>query len=313
MSWNWFKFLRIATTSMRDALALTVGSPIYTLDRNRLALHNGTSWDEVAYRSDFPIGTLILNEFNKSASEIFPAIPRNVDNDLSATNWPLLVPLLRAEKANVLGVTDHAVTVSGSVVTFPSTTAAKALLQLLVNDAIVSNYQYQGEPASFTGGTKFDVSGKQRCLNVAGTDYVITAVDLVGYTVTVSGTPTTGSQTACVYTYRIAGSTTTARLRKMSGFVGVVAGDAGGEVVGGFFKMDRGQGHNHQVDGGSVLQAMQGNNEPLVAGTTHQGYFYGSVLSPVTDNVNGTPRTGKTTDPRSYGQYAYTWGGKYVA
>jgi len=30
------------------------------------------------------------------------------------------------------------------------------------------------------------------------------------------------------------------------------------------------------------------------------------------DGTNGTPRTGKTTDPRTAGQYAYTWGAVYI-
>jgi hypothetical protein len=33
----------------------------------------------------------------------------------------------------------------------------------------------------------------------------------------------------------------------------------------------------------------------------------------MTDGTNSTPRTGKTTDPRTIGQRVYTWLGQYVA
>jgi hypothetical protein len=311
MSWSKLSFLKAASDAILPALSEAV--PAWVQSRKRLVLHDGTQWNDIAYRSDFPIGTLILNEFSQQPGELFPAIPRNVDNDLDAAHWPLFVPLLRAEKASILGTTDFTVTVSGSTVTFPSTTSAAALISLLKNDAIAANYQYLGEPANFDGSANYAVAGKQRCLNIAGVDYAITGTNLVGYTVTVSGSPATGSQTACCYTYRIAGSTTTARLRKMSGFVGVVAGDAGGEVVGGFFKMDRTQGHWHNIGdaSGVGVSATAGAQANWFAGNSAATTV--SIKNPITDGTNGTPRTGKTTDPRTYGQYAYTWGGKYVA
>lgn len=256
------------------------------------------------------VGELVLSEFEESPGIYFPALDRSVNRDISSANWPALVTKLRAVKAKVAGVTDHSVTVSGSNITFPATTAANALLALLVEDAIVSNWLNSGEPANFTGGGDYATAATRRTVNIAGVDYAITGINTTTRVVTVSGTPASGSQTASCYTYRIAGSSTTARLLRIAGFVGVAAGDAGGEIVGGFRRMDRGQGHKHST-----------TNETAGGGSTTVIARYTSASSvsvqlntetPVTDGTNGTPRLGKTTDPRTAGQYAYTWGGIYI-
>jgi hypothetical protein len=266
------------------------------------------------------VGELVLSEFEEAPSTYFPALPRNVNQDISSTNWPALVTKLRAVKTKVLAVTDHSVTVSGSNITFPNTNAANSLLALLVEDAIVSNYLNSGEPDNFTGGATYAVAALRRTVNIAGTDYAITGINTTTRVVTVSGTPASGAQSASCYTYRIAGSSTTARLLRIAGFVGVAAGDAGGEVVGGFRRMDRGQGHWHNVSGGSITGgtkpsqatgATTGRNMNDTGGTSY-ALFDETAHQITTDLVNGTPRTGKTTDPRTAGQHAYTWGGIYL-
>lgn len=252
------------------------------------------------------VGELVFMETEETPGTYFPAVPRNVDQDITSTVYPLLVTKLRAVKAKVLGVTDHAgATVSGSVITLPATSAAVALIGLLVQDAIVSKWFSTSEAASFDNTPDYSTAATRRCINVAGTDYAITAINATSRQITVSGTPASGSQSVCVYTYRKAGAATTARLHKIAGFVGVAAGDAGGEVVGGFRKMDRAQGHYHRITSGNADQS----------GGTAGGYRGATatedtkVTVPVTDTVNGTPRTGKTTDPRTAGQYVYTWAG----
>jgi hypothetical protein len=260
------------------------------------------------------VGETLYMEFEKTAAEFFPAVPRNVNIDISLTNYPLLVPALRAVKTNILGTTDFAVTVSGSVVTIPDTAAGNKLINLLQAEALAAGYLNQSQPANFTAD--YSTSTTQRCINVGGTDYAISSVTVVSRQITVSGTPASGSQTACIYTYRVAGSAITARLLKISGFVGVAAGDVDGEVIGGWRKMDRGQGHMHGSNttlGPLTTSGGTGGADVSIGG----GHFYYNppILtgSPTTDGSNGSPRTGKTTDPRTYGQYVYTWAGIYNA
>jgi hypothetical protein len=289
------------------ALTGTPTAPTATSETNTTQL----ATTEFVLQNRHIIGELLLSEFDESTSESFPAVPRNVNQDLDVANWPLLVAKMRAVKTSVLGVTDHAATVAASVVTMPNTAASNALIALLVSDAIVSNYINTSEPANFAGGADYATVSTRRSLNVAGTDYAITGINATLREITVDGVPTAGAQSASCYTYRIAGSSTSARLLRIAGFVGVAAGDAGGEVVGGFRKMDRGQGHRHlektststNIDNGSWVKASNFGPERDSSQNTSD---------PTTDTTNGTPRTGKTTDPRTAGQYAYTWGAQYI-
>jgi hypothetical protein len=251
------------------------------------------------------VGELVMIETEETPGVYFPAIPRNVNTDVPSANYPALVTKLRAVKMKVDGVTDHSVTVAGSVITFPATTAGQNLVDVLQEDAIVSGFLNGGQPATFAAD--YTTAATRRCVNIAGTDYAITGINSITRAVTVSGTPASGAQTASVYTYRVAGSSTTARLHKIAGFVGVAAGEADGEVVGGFRKMDRGQGHNHE---NSFLKFQIGGGTVNISAGSNYPQAYPGL--PISDGTNGTPRTGKTTDPRTAGQYFYTWAGIYT-
>lgn len=310
MAWKQIRLPRAATTAILPVL--NRASLMYAEDRQRVNVHSGSRWRECAYRDDFPLGTLIMNEFRKSPSEIFPAVPRWTNQDLSLANWPLLVPELRAEKGYFDGVTDFTVSVSGSVVTVTSDAIkATAMINLLYYDAVVSNYQNSSEPANFDGTPKYDVAGAIRCINVNGTDFAVTGTNSVAKTITVSGTPTQGTTTMCVYPYRIAGSNTTARLFKIAGFAPVGAGDAGIEVVGGFRRMDRAQGMVQVVSAYSNSVWNVGLSRSLGTGNGQGGTY--NTGGAVSDGTNGTPRTGKTTDPRTASLWFYTWATQYVA
>jgi len=221
----------------------------------------------------------------------------------------------------VLGVTDHAVTVAGAVITFGISAATNAILTLIVNDAIVTNYINGGEIANFLNGSTYAVAAAQRTVTISAVDYTIIGVDTVARTITVSVNPPVGPQSLSVFPYRVAGNVNVARFLRIAGFVGVAAGDAGGEVIGGFRKMDRGQNHWQGLFGSNQASATSGIvgaylSQPVAgiyrADTSGTQMGTESVKNPITDTANGTPRTGKTTDPRTAGQYAYTWGGKYI-
>lgn len=255
------------------------------------------------------IGELVMSEFDDVTSPGFPALPRNVNQDADVANWPLLVPKARNKAVSILGVTDHNVNVAGAVITFGVSAATNALLSLIINDAIVTNYINGGEIANFLNGATYAVAAAQRTVTIAAVDYTITAVDAAARTITVSVNPPAGAQVLSVFTYRVAGNANVARFLRIAGFVGVAAGDAGGEVVGGWRKMDRGQGHWHLSNS---LIFTSTNGAFSIAGGVDDSAVTDAVRGATSDGTNGNPRTGKTTDPRTAGQYAYTWGGKYI-
>jgi hypothetical protein len=265
---------------------------------------------EFAIQNSHVLGELVLSELILATSESFPAIPRNVNQDILAANWPNLVSALRNQAVSVLGVTDHAVNVAGNVITFGVAPETNALIGLIINDAIVTNYINGGEIANFLNGATYAVADAQRTITILGVDYTITGADAVARTITTSVNPPAGAQTATCYTYRVAGAATTARLLRIAGFVGVAAGDAGGEVVGGWRKMDRLEGHSHGSKAGIGVGGPGAGTLNNVL--TQQSDSTTHILSPINDTIHGTPRTGKTTDPRTAGQYAYTWGAVYV-
>jgi len=73
---------------------------------------------EFVIQNSHVLGELVLTETLKAPSASFPAVPRNVNQDILAANWPSLVTELRNQPASVLGVTDHNVTVAAAVITF---------------------------------------------------------------------------------------------------------------------------------------------------------------------------------------------------
>jgi hypothetical protein len=220
--------------------------------------------------------------------EYNPIIPLwDSDHDLAVANYPILVPKLRAQASEAYSgsayVSSFTVTVVGSVAT-GSGTAWTAMLAALVEDLVVH------------GGT----ATNWRTINIAGTDYAIASISTSSLTVTVSGSPTTGSQTAIFYHRRIAGSTTTARVFKDSGRV--TMSPDGTLRVAGLRRRFHMQGHKHTSLSQGI--ASGGNAAPASpAGTSDSGY----VGIPITDGTNGTPITGAETEPNSSTVYRAMW------
>lgn len=232
------------------------------------------------------------NNANPTNPQYFPAVKRwEADVTLDSTHHPLAVTKYRAVKSKTWSgsawVTDHTVSVSGSTLTGSGNAWTNLLAALAEEVAVHGGYT------------------TWMTVNVAGTDFDITNVNSGDGTLTVTGSPATGTQTAIVYPYRIAGSTTSARLYKIAGRV--LMSPDGTLRVNGLRRRFHMQGHGHAVIGGSVLQQMVENNMPLPAATTTKGNFTGSVLNPVTDGVNGTPITGPETEPNSSTMFLYSW------
>ena len=261
--------------------------------------------------------------YSAARSTAHPSYPRYLpyikrydsDHDVTTSMAPDLVTAYRAEVAsiNVAGTryTSWTGTVSGSTITFASNAQNLALVTMYSNEALANGYA-QTQAASYSA---LYTGTAQRCIRVNNVDYAVVGSSTGALTITVTGTPTTGSQTCQAPTYCIAGSTTSVRLPRISGFVGVTTQDYDGELVAGWRCMDRGQGHIHnqsmypaynaQAGGAGTNYAMSSS-----AGQANSGQ---NTYSPGADGVNGTPRTGKTTEPKRHARYTYTHAGRLLA
>ena len=252
---------------------------------------------------------------NPSYPEYLPYIPRyDSDHDVTTAMAPDLVTAYRAEVAsiNVLGTryTSWTGTVSGSTITFASNNQNLALVTMYANEAAANGY-IQSQAASYS---PLFTGTAQRVFRVNGVDFPVTGCSTGALTITVSGSPTTGSQTCQAPTYCIAGSTTSVRLPRISGFVGVTTQDYDGEFVAGWRKMDRGQGHwHHAVWGSTANYSGVGGSAPWPTPGGSGLAVDTTVQMPISDGTNGTPRTGKTTDPKVYPRYTYTHAGRLLA
>lgn len=298
--------LIVASTTLNANLNAELLGGTNLVDLKRWSKENSKPVGEMV-NTEVPLTPVI---WGGNPDTYLPVIKRwDADHDVTSTQAPDLVTAYRAATAsiNVAGaaIASWTGTVSGSTITFASNAANLALLNLLVNEATANGYiqtQTAGAAALFTGTA-------QRCINVAGTDYAITAASVGGLTVTVSGTPTSGSQTCILYPYRIAGSTTSVRLPRLSGFVGVAQYDYDGNFVAGFRKMDQMQGHTHGFGYNVGTSGATG----LVIGGSNSNLGSSAVGNPSPDGTNGTLRTGKTTDSRTYALYPHTWACRLLA
>lgn len=223
----------------------------------------------------------------------------NIQTTLDVAAWPDFVPLLRAKKIKYLEgksgeVSSWTATVSGSVVTMPNNASANAVLASFAKDVVVHG--------SYTSWIT---------LTIGGTEYAITNINLTTREITVTGTPSSGSQTVEFYPHRISGSTTTARLFEASGKTLISANDSAGLFINfsralGYFQGHRmsvlSPGVNYITDGSSGANAATGGGAWSSRPTTGD---------PVTDGVNGTPRTGLETHSPILVGHLYVHGGRY--
>ena len=247
-------------------------------------------------------GVYVYRASPVAASALFPCLRiDDASHDISTANWPDLVPYLRNERLLVNGESQWAVNVAGGVATFAADTPEDRLLAALAEEVLVH------------GGY-----GTWLALNLGGTDYAITNVNAGARTITVAAPPGNGGYTAIVYAYRVAGSATTARVRRMSGraLVGTEAesGDTPDRMlIAGLRARDRLQGHWHEayrnIAGGSIGIAFDVASHAASVGAVASAKY---IREAITDTVNGTPRTGKTTEPRTGVAFLYMGGGRYI-
>ena len=277
----------------------------------------GTAWNKtrMTWAERYVLGDQLALPYAQATNCKNPLIDRSVVQYLDEANWPLYVQTLRAVKSAIGSQVDFNGTASAGTgtftVTLDNTTPNNQMLTAIQSEAVVSAYQAGGEIANFLGGTLYGTLASGQLATINGVDYQITANNLATRQLTLSGnSPGAGAVTVNFYPYRYLGSNTKAILPAIGGQYTVAIGDAAKEKVIGKRCMDRGQGHFHQSYFANA------------AGTTHGQYIPPSdaalfnagdstTRQPVADGLNGTPRTGKTTEPRSNPLNVYDWGGAY--
>lgn len=251
--------------------------------------------------------------------EYFPAVCRtDADHDISTAQVPQwVIDDLNATVITLNGVSEFTATLAGGVLTFGTSTTYDKLLALINEFGMVNQYYHSGESATYAASGAYHAGTRQYCVTIGGVNYAITACSVASRTISLATAPANGTVTVEVGINRIAGSTTSSRLRKISGQALVAAGDVTGEVVPGGARMDRFQ--HWQLGGTDEEQEYWGIvsvRNLTTSGTSYSGSTIpnyrttlqgdSKMLHAKNDGTNGTPRTGKTTDPRTVGMAVYT-------
>lgn len=244
----------------------------------------------------------------------FPAIclsTINIQVTLALANYPQLVPHLRAKKLSYLegksgAESSWSASISGSVITMPNAAGSNKMLAALAEDVLCHG-----------GYTNW------RTVTVLGTEYAMTSINTVTREITVSGTPTSGTQTVEFYPHRIVGSTTTAREFEVSGRSMIAPNDSNGRFIGNLRIRGYMQGHRHPIIDPGLNRRFE-NGLAYSGSTKTSTNVYESVISaslttnnavgdPISDGTNGSVPTGPETHSPSQSGHIYKWARKYDA
>jgi hypothetical protein len=236
--------------------------------------------------------------------------------DISTANWPVTaISRLRdikiVFKQGLTGeisspvVTNWAIAANVATLTFQNDADHIVLLADLLEDETqhgsYANYRSVTLPLAIG-----DIS--------AGT-YALTNIDpstrQISFAFVAANNSGALASTVDFYAYRIAGSTTTARLFSARGLSLMGVNDANGYFVsGGLRRRGYFQGHTFVVSGFTYLVAPGAGATALsingTAGTTLAGI-------PVTDSINGTPRVAKETHSPALSAHLYLHLWRYIA
>jgi hypothetical protein len=295
-------------------IAEAAGTNEYVLSAiKRISKEYGRNVGDLFYNEGLT-GPVAFDEDNPAT--YFPALAlSDIDEfeDIAVANWPDLVPWARDRRTayklpGATAVDSWAVTVSGSDITFPAGTSDGAVLAALVED---NEYQQRAGGVSWAHAPT---------VNIDGTDYAITGINLGTSVVTVSGSPSTGAQTGIFYTHRVAGSSTTARMFEATGAAIHSPGDDDGLFVVGRRLRGHFQGfqmrlRDNQALNNTVASAGGGSGFMLLrdanSGAEGSGYWLTDKFQ--SDGTNGTPRVTSETHSPALVAHLYIHGGRYVA
>jgi hypothetical protein len=241
-----------------------------------------------------PCGAYIDMAYAKTPSASFPAVALDSDKTISVTNYPILVPELRAAPATVTLTAGTVVTSININMTAGSTITSVDSAFTIILAGIIEEYAVQ--------------SAYSICVTIGGTDYTILSASTV---IGISGTIATGATTMTIYPHRIVGTTNSAIVFKDAGRA-LMSVD-GKLRIAGLRRRHHFQGHYHQGQyniGGAGSRVLV-NSVSVTASKANAGLFDSSD-EPTTDGTNGTPITGRETEPNNTSVYRYLWAQAYT-
>jgi len=242
------------------------------------------------------------------------------DHDIAPANYPDLVPYLLARaltyKQGIGGaqathnVITWAVAAGVATLTFANLAPEIAILTALLEDEVV-----HGSYVSWRSITLAGAIG-----NILAGTYAITEVNAgartVKFAAAVGDGGAGGAWTVQFFTHKIAGSAN-ARVFERAGGVLYSANHVDADAVyaatvPGLRRRDRVQGHWHQGyqhNAAGALSAYSSATNALSVGAAHT---FNCIREAITDAVNGTPRTGKSTDPKNLIAHLYIWAQRFL-
>lgn len=249
---------------------------------------------------------------NPTYPEYFPAIPRHdADHDITTSQVPQwVITELNAEKLAFGAVSDFTATLASGVLTFAGGTDNDKLLDWVTEQALVARWYNSGEVSNFGVSGGLFTGTAALAGTIGGVNYAISACSKGSRTITLATAPSDGTVTFSIYPTRIAGSTTSSRLRRISGEALVAAGDVTGEVTVGGRRMYRVLAHNHEIYASSASVTISGASSALF--NTATAPITSIAKAPISDGIN-TLIVGKTNDPRTAGMAVYTHLGVVLA
>jgi hypothetical protein len=239
-----------------------------------------------------------------------PIISRHdADHDISTAQVPQwVIDKLNAEKITFGAVSSFTATLASGVWTFAAGSDNDKILNLINEMGLVNRWYGSGEAANYGASGALHTGTRQYCLTdtATGISYAITACSTTGRTMTTDTAPANGTYTIEFGINRIAGSTTSARLRRISGEAIVAAGDVTGEVVVGGARMGRILPHQHSYAFG-VSGSFSGFNATGVVSSGNMSNNTLSTVGSLNQDGSTTITTGKSNDPRTAGMAVYTF------
>lgn len=254
-----------------------------------------------------------------NADTYFPALClTSIDTytDISETNWPDAITWLRSLKTILRDgltspisspvVTAWAIAANVATLTFQNDADHIAFLTALLEDEV--------HHGSYTGWRTVTLASAIGDIT-AGT-YALTNVNAstrqISFAFTAGNNSGSGTFAADFYAYRIAGSTTTARVFSARGLSIMGANDANLYFLdGGLRRRGYVQGHAHTVQAG--IGGGNSNTNVSRLDCLSSSLANTPAMTTIADGTNGTPRVAKETHSPSMSAHLYIHLRRYVA
>jgi hypothetical protein len=291
--------------------------------------------EKLSIASSKPIGAIISSPIeltpttwtgsrsstNPTGAQYFPAIPlHDANHDITTNEVPQsVITALNANKVVVkngagANVSSFTATLASGVLTFASNTENNNFLAMLQEAGMVNRWYGTGEIGLWAAGGALWTGARQYSVTIGGTNYAITALSTASRTITLATYPADGTVTVECFPTRIAGSTTSARLRRVSGEVMQAGGDISSEVGVGLARMHRVLHHGHDFDM-QYSTTTGGTSDGWTIGTKAAGTITLTSRAPSQIMITGNSSlvSGKTNDVRSFGVGVYLHLGTLLA